>query len=73
MRNASIIPIMDVLADVVSALRTGPATSGRTDVRGPWGLRFAHSFGATFHLVLQGTAWLLPPGGTPVEIGRAHV
>ena len=54
---------MDVLADVVSAMRTGPATSGRTDVRGPWGLRFAHSFGATFHLVLQGTAWLLPPDG----------
>ena len=64
---------MDVLADVVSALRTGPATSGRTDVRGPWGLRFAHSFGATFHLVLQGTAWLLPPGGTPVAMGPGDV
>jgi AraC-like DNA-binding protein len=67
------IPTMDVLADVVSALRTGPATSGRTDVRGPWGLRFAHSFGATFHLVLQGTAWLLPPGGTPVAMGPGDV
>jgi len=60
---------MDVLADVVSAMKTGPATSGRTDVRGPWGLRFRHSFGATFHLVLQGTAWLLPPDGDPIPLG----
>ena len=65
---------MDVLADVVTAMRTGAATSGRTDVRGPWGLRFAHSFGATFHLVLQGTAWLLPQdGGTPIAMGPGDV
>ena len=60
---------MDVLADVVDAIRTGPAASGRTDVRGPWGLRFAHSSGATFHLVLQGTVWLLPPVGDPIQLG----
>ncbi|WP_433167292.1 AraC family transcriptional regulator [Kribbella sp. CA-247076] len=60
---------MDVLADVVSAMRTGPATSGRTDVRGPWGLRFTQSAGATFHLVLQGSSWLLPPDGPPVAMG----
>jgi AraC-like DNA-binding protein len=60
---------MDVLADVVGAMKTGPATSGRTDVRGPWGLRFVHSFGATFHLILQGTAWLLPPAGDPIPLG----
>ncbi|MEU8221276.1 AraC family transcriptional regulator [Kribbella sp. NPDC048915] len=60
---------MDVLADIVAALRTGPAISGRTDVRGPWGLRFVHSFGATFHLILHGTAWLLPPEGEPIPLG----
>lgn len=60
---------MDVLADVVAAMKTGPATFGRTDLRGPWGLRFAHSFGATFHLVLQGSAWLLPLGGDPIPLG----
>ncbi|MEV5965645.1 AraC family transcriptional regulator [Kribbella sp. NPDC051952] len=65
---------MDVLADVVSVLRTGPAASARTDVRGPWGLRFSHSFGASFHLVLQGTAWLLPSGGAaPVAMGPGDV
>ncbi|WP_350277713.1 AraC family transcriptional regulator [Kribbella sp. HUAS MG21] len=60
---------MDVLADVVASMRTGPADSGRTDVRGPWGLRFRDSFGATFHLILQGTAWLLPRAGDPIPLG----
>ncbi|NIK61165.1 AraC family transcriptional regulator [Kribbella shirazensis] len=60
---------MDVLADVVDSMKTGPATSGRTDVRGPWGLRFVDSHGATFHLILQGTAWLLPPDGDPIPLG----
>jgi AraC-like DNA-binding protein len=64
---------MDVLADVVSALRTGPASSARTDVRGPWGMRFAHSFGATFHVVLQGNAWVLPVDGEPVALGPGDV
>jgi AraC-like DNA-binding protein len=64
------MPSMDVLADVVTAMRSGPATSGRTDVRGPWGLRFTESAGATFHLVLQGSSWLLPSdGGAPIAMG----
>jgi hypothetical protein len=54
---------VDVLADVVTALRTGLPSFGRADVRAPWGLRLAQSTGATFHLVLHGTCWLLPPGG----------
>jgi AraC-like DNA-binding protein len=61
---------MDVLADVVAAMRTGAASSGRTDIRAPWGLRFVQSVGATFHLVLQGSCWLLPPnGGRPLALG----
>ncbi|MER7244825.1 AraC family transcriptional regulator [Kribbella sp. NPDC000426] len=64
---------MDVLADVVTSLRTGPATSARTDLRGPWGIRFAHSFGATFHVVLQGNAWVLPIEGEPVALGPGDV
>ncbi|MEU4197319.1 AraC family transcriptional regulator [Kribbella sp. NPDC026611] len=64
---------MDVLADVVTTLRTGPATSARTDARGPWGMRFAHSFGATFHVILQGNAWLLPDGVEPIALGPGDV
>jgi AraC-like DNA-binding protein len=54
---------MDVLADVLVTMRTGPARSARTEVRAPWGLRFPAVTGATFHVVLHGTCWLLPDGG----------
>lgn len=61
---------MDVLADVLAAMRTGATRSARTEVRAPWGLRFPEVGGATFHVVLDGTCWLLPPGGArPVRLG----
>lgn len=63
---------MDVLADVLAAARTGATRSARTEVRAPWGLRFPQVGGATFHVVLEGGCWLLPPeGGTaePVRLG----
>lgn len=64
---------MDVLADVLSAMRAGPATSGRTEVRAPWGLRFAEAATAGFHVVLQGSSWLLAPGQAPVALGPGDV
>lgn len=54
---------MDVLADVLAAMRTGLTRSARTEVRAPWGLRFPQVGGATFHVVLEGACWLLPAGG----------
>jgi AraC-like DNA-binding protein len=63
---------MDVLADVLAAMRTGPTRSARTEVRAPWGLRFPQAGGATFHVVLAGECWLLPPdggAGDPVRLG----
>ncbi|MFE3857881.1 AraC family transcriptional regulator [Streptomyces griseorubiginosus] len=60
---------MDVLADVVTAMRTGRSSYGRADVRAPWGLRLTRSTGAAFHLVLQGTCWLLPDGEPPLALG----
>ena len=64
---------MDVLADALAAMRTGPARSARTDVRAPWGLRFAAVTGATFHVVLRGTCWLLPADGDPVPLGPGDI
>ncbi|NUS18059.1 MAG: AraC family transcriptional regulator [Streptomyces sp.] len=61
---------MDVLADVLAAMRTGATRAARTDVRAPWGLCFPEVGGATFHVVLDGTCWLLPPDGAdPVRLG----
>lgn len=60
---------MDVLADVLAAMRSGPATSGRTEVRGPWGLRFPEAPTAAFHVIHQGTSWLLAPDEPPLALG----
>ncbi|WUH92431.1 AraC family transcriptional regulator [Streptomyces sp. NBC_00433] len=54
---------MDVLADALAAMRTGRTRSAGTEVRAPWGLRFPDVGGATFHVVLEGECWLLPPEG----------
>src|ERR1041385_1673407 len=54
-------------------MRTGPASSVRTDARGPWGLRFGATAGAGFHVVLQGTCWLIPPEGDQIALGPGDV
>ncbi|MFG2117260.1 AraC family transcriptional regulator [Streptomyces sp. NPDC048718] len=56
---------MDVLSDVIAAMRTGRPHSSRTVRFAPWGLRFPPGKAAGFHVVLQGTAWLLPPRENP--------
>ncbi|THA73571.1 AraC family transcriptional regulator [Streptomyces sp. A0642] len=66
---------MDVLSDVITAVRAGRPHSSRRTKYGPWGMRFPASEGAGFHVVLQGSAWLIPPGGTPpaVRLGVGDV
>ncbi|CAM5674064.1 AraC family transcriptional regulator [Streptomyces aurantiogriseus] len=64
---------MDVLSDAVAAMRTGRPHSSRQDRVGPWGVRFAPSDGAGFHVVLRGSAWLLPARGEPVALAAGDV
>ncbi|MFI5615752.1 AraC family transcriptional regulator [Amycolatopsis sp. NPDC051903] len=68
---------MDVLADVLAALRVGTPVAAYTEAHAPWGLRFDHVTGAAFHVVLQGSCRLTPlPGGAvfePVELGPGDV
>ncbi|MFJ9780453.1 AraC family transcriptional regulator [Amycolatopsis sp. NPDC101161] len=68
---------MDVLADVLAALRAGTPVAAHTEACAPWGLRFDHVTGASFHVVLQGTSWLTPLAGgpdfEPVELGPGDV
>ncbi|CAM5653368.1 hypothetical protein SNARM312S_06043 [Streptomyces narbonensis] len=64
---------MDVLSDAIAVMRTGRPHSSRTVRFAPWGFRFSPSRGAGFHVVLQGTAWLLPPEGDPVRLGAGDV
>ncbi|WP_399920722.1 AraC family transcriptional regulator [Streptomyces kanamyceticus] len=65
---------MDVLGDVIAGMRTGRPHSSRTVKRAPWGVRFPDSDGAGFHVVLQGSAWLLDPGAAgPLRLGPGDV
>jgi AraC-like DNA-binding protein len=66
---------VDLLADVLAAMRVGRPVAALTEAHGPWGLRFDHVMGAAFHVVLQGTCWLAPLDGgfEPVELGPGDV
>lgn len=64
---------MDVLSDVVSAARTGRPHSGRVARSAPFAQRFPAVPSAGFHIVLQGTCWLLPSQGEPIALGPGDV
>lgn len=65
--------VMDVLSDAIAAMRTGRPHSARSVRYAPWGVRFPASEGAGFHVVLQGSAWLLPDDAPPVLLGPGDV
>ncbi|MEU9112384.1 AraC family transcriptional regulator [Streptomyces sp. NPDC048483] len=60
---------MDVVSDAISTVRIGRPSSNRVRVSGGWCTRLAPYDGAGFHVVLEGSCWLLPDGGTPVSLG----
>ncbi|WP_328989845.1 AraC family transcriptional regulator [Kribbella sp. NBC_01245] len=64
---------MDVLSDVLAALRTGRPHAARTQTQAPWGVRFPASSAAGCHVVLQGAVWLIPAEGTPLALGPGDV
>ncbi len=65
---------MDVLTDAIAAMRVGRAHSKRHVLTAPWGMQFENNYGAAFHVVLQGSCWLLPPGDdSPIRLGLGDV
>lgn len=52
---------MDIVGEAIASMRAGASTAARCAVRAPWGMRFSRIGGAGFHVVLQGSALLLPP------------
>ncbi len=62
-----------MLSDVLTALRTGRPHASRTQARGPWGIRFPPGDGAGCHVLLQGSCWLLPNGGEPIQLSVGDV
>ncbi|HYQ69848.1 AraC family transcriptional regulator [Actinophytocola sp.] len=64
---------VDVVSDVISAMRLGKPHSTRTERRAPWAVRHEPFAGAGFHLVLEGTCWLTTPDGTRIELRAGDV
>lgn len=64
---------MDVLSDVLAAMRTGQPYAGRTRGEAPWGLRFLVGDTASCHVVLRGACWLLSDGRDPLPLGVGDV
>ncbi|QGZ47323.1 helix-turn-helix domain-containing protein [Streptomyces sp. QHH-9511] len=60
---------MDVVSDAISTVRIGRPSSDRFRIGGSWCTRLAPYDGAGFHVVLRGSCWLLPDGGSPVTLG----
>ena len=64
---------MDVLSDAIGVMRTGRPHSTEIRKRAPWGVRAEPFSGAGFHVVLEGTCWLIPPAGAPIAMGVGDV
>ncbi|GLX08065.1 AraC family transcriptional regulator [Microbispora sp. NBRC 16548] len=64
---------MDVLSDVVSTARTGRPHAALVARVAPFCRWFPASQAAGFHVVLQGTCWLLPLEAEPIALGPGDV
>lgn len=64
---------MDVLSDVVAAIRAGRPHSARRYKYAPWGLKWPDGEDATFHVILRGSAWLVLPDAKPVALAPGDV
>ncbi|MEU2014115.1 cupin domain-containing protein, partial [Nocardia sp. NPDC019302] len=64
---------MDILSEAIAAIRTGSPASGLFIRHAPWGRRYPVVPGAGFHVVLQGSCWVVPTDGEPMALGVGDV
>ncbi|WP_020415942.1 AraC family transcriptional regulator [Amycolatopsis sp. ATCC 39116] len=64
---------MDVLSDVIGAVRTGRPFANREDRHGTWRTDFAAFPGIGFHLVLEGSCRMVTPGAAPLVLHAGDV
>lgn len=65
---------MDVLSDVIAAVRVGLPNSSHVTWHAPWARRFSSWPGsAGFQVILQGSCWLIPEGGEPIPLSVGDV
>lgn len=64
---------MDVLSSVITAMRAGLPRSYQFEGYAPWGRSYPPVPGAGFHIILQGSCWLLPTRDEPLRLGVGDV
>lgn len=64
---------MDVLSQIVAAMRIGEARSYVVECFPPWGRRYASVAGAGLHVVLEGAVSLLRPDASPMRLDVGDV
>ncbi|MDI2125749.1 AraC family transcriptional regulator [Yinghuangia seranimata] len=64
---------MDVLSDIITAMRTGEPRAARVEWFAPWGQRFRQGPGAGFIVVVEGPCVLLTNGDPPRRLGVGDV
>src|ERR1700744_784226 len=64
---------MDLVGEAIGAVRTGRPRARRALLLPPWGLRFHAAGAAGVHVILKGTAWLVPPDGEPILMNAGDV
>ncbi|MEV6768563.1 AraC family transcriptional regulator [Nocardia sp. NPDC051030] len=64
---------MDVLSDVLAAMRAGQPYAGRSTCRAPWGVRFPAGDAACCHIVMRGGCSLIPLEGEPVNLSVGDI
>jgi AraC-like DNA-binding protein len=64
---------MDAMSEVIRAIRGGAAHARLIRESGSWGVRYPAFSGSGFHIVLDGTGWLVPPVGPPVALSQGDV
>ena len=64
---------MDVLTEAVQSMRTGRPYSSRTIANAPFGLSFPPVAGAGFHVVLEGSCWLVSEGGPSRQLNPGDI
>lgn len=64
---------MDVLSDAIAATRVGRPGFGTTIRHAPWGRSYPKLPGAGFHMVMQGSCWLIPRRSEPLPLSVGDV
>jgi AraC-like DNA-binding protein len=59
---------LDVLTDVLETLRARAACYGRVHASAPWGVSIAGGGDAAFHVVMEGSCYLLVEGEAPIPL-----